>query len=39
MSLLRVSSTTGVKEMRRNEDSGIQSSTLLDQIQTGTRLS
>ena len=39
MSLLKVSSTTGVKETKRNEGSGIQSSTLLDQIQTGARLS
>ena len=29
MSLLKVSSSTGVKETERNEDSGIQSSTLL----------
>ena len=35
MSLLKVSSTTGVKETERSEDSGIQSSTLLYQIQTG----
>ena len=34
MSLLKVSSTTGTKETKRNEDSGIQSSTLLDLIQT-----
>ena len=39
MSVLKVSSTTGVKETKRNEDCGILSSTLLDQIQTDTRLS